>query len=490
MASRVRTSTPASGREVRHRGLALLLLCSAQFTVILDTTIVNVALPAIRSEFGFASQAELQYVISLYALTFGGFLILAGRVADLYGRRRLFVAGLLLFAAASLLCGLAPASWVLLAGRALQGLASAMVSPAALSLLVTLFDEGPERNRALGVWGASGGAAGATGLIVGGVLTAALGWEWVFFINIPIGLAAALAARRLLPPGGAAGARSRLDLPGAVAVTLGLGLLIFGLTRGEQDGFDAPAPLVLLAASVLLLAAFVLIERHVRSPLVAFRLFRVPGVTGSNVAALLLTTIISSQLFFTTLYAQRVLGLSALETGLAFVPNSALVLVGSSVASRITGRLGAGRVLAAGLAIIGVGSLLLAGVSPDGAYATDVLPGFTVTGFGLGLAFVAVTIGATSGLREDDQGLASGVVNTAQQIGFAVGIAAVVAAALALTEHGGGDETERLVSGYSTGYLMDAGLAAAGALLALALVRARPAPPEDGRPAKGAEPTG
>lgn len=435
--------------------LALALLCAAQFMLILDTTIVAVALPSIRADLGFASQADLQYVISLYAATFGGLLILAGRVADLLGRRRVFAAGLLAFAAASLACGLAPTSEALLAGRALQGVGAAMVSPAALSLLTALFAEGEERNRALGAWGSVGGAAGATGLVLGGVLTSAAGWEWLFFINLPIALGCAFAAPRLLPAAAAPEAGRRLDLPGALTITLALGLLIFGLSRSEHTGFGSAATLGLLAGAAALLAAFVAIERRVRRPLVAFRLFRLPGVAGANVAMLLLNAVIASQLFFTTLYAQRVLGLSALETGLAFLTNSALVVVGSTLASRLIGRVGAGVVLAIGLAIIGASALLLSGVSADGTYAADVLPGFTLTGLGLGLAFVSVTVGATSGAGDRDQGLASGVVNTAQQVGFGVGIAAVIAS----------------VDGYSAGYLVNAALATFAAVLALALVR-------------------
>lgn len=349
-----------------------------------------------------------------------------------------------------------------------------MVSPAALSLLTTMFAEGAERNRALGAWGAVGGAAGACGLVLGGVLTEAIGWEWVFFINLPVALGGALAAPHILPEGSAPEPVRRLDLPGALTVTLGLGLLVFGLTRSEHTGFVAGSTLGLLGAAASLLVAFVVIERWVSRPLVAFRLFRLPGVAGADISAFLLTTIIASQLFFTTLYVQRVLGLSALETGLAFLPNSALVLLGSALASRLAGRFGAGPVLAAGFAIIGASSLLLSGVSAEGSYVSDVLPGFTLTGLGQGLAFVTATVGATTGVEKGDQGLASGVVNSAQQVGFAVGIAAVVAMALSIGEASSGAEIERAVAGYSAGYLVDAAIAGAGVVVALVLVRVRP----------------
>lgn len=463
-----RTTEPT---QTQSRTLALILLCCAQFMVILDTTIVNVALPSMQTDLGFTSQADLQYVISLYALTFGGFLIPAGRLADLFGRRRIFVLGLVVFGVSSLLCGFAPNSGVMLAGRAVQGLGSAMVSPAALSLLTTLFAEGSERNRALGAWGAAGGAAGATGLILGGLLTATAGWEWVFFINIPICVLAVFAAARLLPVGQVPGIARAVDLPGALTITLSLGLLIFSLSQAEHTGLANPLTLGMLAAAALLLVFFVMIERRTTHPVVAFRLFRLPGVAGANVSALLLNTVIASQLFFTTLYVQQVLGFSALQTGLAFLPNSALVLVGSAIASRLVGRTGAGALLATGFVVVGVSALLLTGVDVNGNYVSDVLPGFTLTGLGLGMAFVSVTVGATTGATDEDQGLASGVVNSALQAGFAVGIAAVVAAAFALGSTNSAGQGVQAVAGYSVGYLIDALLAGLAAVLALVFVR-------------------
>ncbi|MFE0020342.1 MFS transporter [Amycolatopsis sp. NPDC059021] len=456
-----------------RRAPALALLCAAQFMVVLDTTIVNVALPSIQQELRFASQADLQYVVSLYALTFGGFLVFAGRVADLFGRRRLFGLGLLVFTLASLVCGLAPTATVLLVGRTLQGLGSAMVSPAALALLTMRFPEGRERNRALGVWGAAGGAAGATGLILGGVLTAGLGWEWVFFINLPVGVAAMIAAPRLLPSGRVPDVDRRLDLGGALSITLALGLLVFAFSRSADAGFLDGTTIALFAGVIVFLVVFVVVERRVANPVVAFRLFRLPGVTGANVTALLLNTVIASHLFFTTLYVQRVLGFSAFETGLAFLPNSALVLVGSSIGSRLAAKAGLNRLLAVALGIIGVSAVLLSGVSVDGTYAVTVLPGFALAGLGLGIAFVAVTIGATAGVEQRLQGLASGIVNSAQQVGFAVGIAAVVSAAMAMGGATGDADTGSLVASYSAGYVIDAVLAAVAAVAALFLVRGR-----------------
>lgn len=463
-------SSPPQGGS-RRPGWALALLCAAQFMVVLDLSIVNVALPAIRTDLGFATQGGLQYVISLYALTFGGSLILAGRAADLLGRRRLFLAGLGVFGAASLGCGLATTPAALLASRAVQGLGSALVSAAALALVITLFAEGPERNRALGAWGAVGGAAGASGLILGGALTGLLGWPWVFYLNVPIVVGAILATPRLLRTGIGQADTHRLDLPGALTLTSGLGLLVFGLSRAEQAGFTAGSTLGLLATAVGLLVGFVAIEHRVPHPLVPVRLFRIPGIPVANLAGVLLTSIVASNLFFTTLYVQQVLQFSPLETGLAFLPNSALVLVGSAVATRLVTRLGSGPILVAGFGVLGIASVLLSTVSPGAAYTTHVLPGFALTGLGLGLAFVSVTIAATRGVEERDSGLASGVVNTAQQIGFAIGIAAVVAAAHALTAIDGTSGIAAQIASYSSGYLVDAAIAAVGIGVALLLVR-------------------
>lgn len=457
----------------RRPRLVLGVLCLAQFLVVLDTSIVNVALPAIDRDLGFASQTELQHVISLYALTFGGLLIVAGRATDRFGRRRLFMAGLVGFTLSSIACGFARAPEVLLVARALQGVGSAVVSSAALALLTALFAEGPARNRALGAWGAVGGAAGACGMLLGGALTNLAGWPWIFFINAPLGLIALLSAPRLLPSERAEHSPSGLDLPGAFTITAGLGSLTFGLSHAEQNGITSAATLGALVAAGLLLAAFVMIERRVPHPLVTSRLVRTSGIVTANLAMLILTTIVASNLFFTTLYVQRVLGFTPWQTGLAFVPNSVLVVTGSAIATRLAPLLRPGGILAAGFTILIAGGLLLSRVAAGGSYATDVLPGFALTGLGLGLGFVAATLAATRGVIGADRGLASGVVNSAQQLGFAVGIAAVVTAALALTPTGTDSDVEHLAASYSTGYLLDSGLAAIGVIAALVLARAQ-----------------
>lgn len=469
----MRTPEPRAAGHGLQAPVVLALLCLAQFMVILDTTIVNVALPAIRSDLGFETGSGLQYVISLYALTFGGTLILAGRVADLFGQRRIFIAGLLVFAAASVGCGLAPTPAALLIARAVQGVGSAMTSAAALALLLATFSEGGARNRALAAWGV-GGAAGACGLILGGLLTS-LAWPWIFFINVPLALIAATGAARLLPgkPVDHAEGR-RVDLPGAVTITTGLGLLILGLTRIEQHGLAAASTLLLLAGSLVVLAAFVLLERRALDPLVRFSLFRIPGVGAANLIFVAVTAVVASNLFFTTLYVQEVLTFTPILTGVAFLPNSCLVVLGSLTASRLLARTSPRAVLTTGLLILAAGSLLLSQIpAANPRYAIDVLPGFALTGLGLGLAFVAATTAATRGINDHDQGLASGLVNTAQQVGFAVGIAAIVAIATAVTHSASGPAIERVVAGYAAGYLCDAVIAGLTAIVTLIALPSR-----------------
>lgn len=454
--------------------LVLALLCTVQFMLVLDNAIANVALPLIQADLGF-SVGSLQYVVSLYALTFGGFLILAGRAGDLFGRRRFLLAGLAVFSLASLLCGVAQSEGALLAGRALQGLGGALSAPAALSLITTTFAEGPRRNRALGVFGAVAAAGASAGLIIGGALTDALSWRWVFYINVPIGAGALLLAPRLIRESRDRSGDRSLDVPGAVAVTAGLALLVYGVTRGQEVGFGATSTVLLLAGSIALLALFVLIEATVRRPLVPFRFFAQRPVTAANIVAITATGVIAGQAFFSTLYLQQVLGFSPIETGLAFLPVSLSAFVGSGMASRLTSRVGTRFLLAAGLACMGLATLLLSGIEADGSYL-DVLAPFLLFGLGLGLSFVSQTITGTAGVPSGEQGLASGLLNTSQQLGFAIGVAALVTVAVGASEQSTATLlADRLVAGYSTGYLASAGVALAGVLVALALVpKARP----------------
>jgi EmrB/QacA subfamily drug resistance transporter len=463
-----------AGDGTDRKGAALALLCTVQFMVVLDNAIGNVALPSIREDLGFA-EGQLQYVISLYALTFGGFLILAGRAGDLFGRRAFFIAGTAIFGAASLGCALADSKEMLLAGRAAQGLGAAFVSATALALISNIFAEGAERNRALGVWGGVAAAGAAAGMILGGVLTDAFGWEACFLVNVPIAVVAIAVAPALLPESRERGAGRRLDLPGAFAVTAGIGLLVYGLTRGQEDGFGSTVALVLLSGAALALVVFVVLEtRVVGDPLVPFRIFRTPGLSGANLGSLALAMTIAGQGFFCTLYMQQVLGFSPIQTGLAFLPISLLALVGAGVASQLALRLGPGPVMAAGLGLAAAGCALLTGISAQGTYAADLLPGFVLFGIGLGLAFVSATIAATAGVADDEQGLASGLLSTSQQVGFAVGVAVLVTIAVARADAlGAGGGVESVLGGYRLGLWVAAGIALGGVPAALSIRRAR-----------------
>jgi EmrB/QacA subfamily drug resistance transporter len=455
------TATPPA-----RPGAALTLLCAVQFMVILDSTVTNVALDSIRIDLGIGDET-LQYVISLYAVAFGGLLLLAGRTGDLVGRRRVFVAGTVLFGAASLACGVAASLPVLLGARVVQGVGAAFVSATALALLLDMFAEGHARNRALGVWSALGASGAATGLILGGVLTDVGGWRLVFFVNVPPCVLAVLVAGRLLP-GSEGSRRSGVDVVGAVTVTLGLGALIFGVTHGQQAGFGTATALGALAAAALLLAGFVVAEHRSTAPLVPLRIFTTGAVTAANVAILCLMAVLASQAFFLMLYLQRILQASPTWTGSAIAPSAVLAFVGSSLAARMGGRVPARVVTAIGLGLVAVAQVVLSGIPVDGSYAVDLLPGLAVFGLGLGAGFVGATIMATEGLPPTAQGLASGLVSTAQQVGMAVGVAALVSVAAATTATRSDPASPgALVAGYGRGLLVGAVVAAVGAAAAL-----------------------
>ena len=412
------------------RRLALALIATAQFVLVLDITIVTIALPTIQRELGF-EQAELQWLVTGYALTFGGFLLLAGRAADLFGRRRMFVGGILLFGAASLAAGLAANELMLVVARAGQGLAGAFVSPAALALLTTTFREGRERNRALGMFGAVASAGGASGLLLGGVITEWAGWRWVFLVNVPIAIVAAIAAPLVVRESRDETAR-RLDVVGAATITLALVGLIYGLTRGEQAGFTDALALVSLAGALALASAFVLAERRSPDPLVPFRLFRLPTLAGADLASFAVSTLVSATPFFLTLYIQRVLDLSPVATGFAFVPMALTIMAMSALAARLAEPIGVKPLLLIGLSALISATLLLSRVSVGGSYLSDVLPGMTLFAIGLAFSYTTTTIGGTAGVPDADQGIAGGLLNTFNQVGGAVGLAllaTVVAAA-------------------------------------------------------------
>ena len=459
----------------RRLGLALALLAAAQFVVVLDASIVNVALPSIGRDLGF-DQGDLSWVVNAYVLVFGGFLLLGGRLADLLGRRRIFIVGLVVFGLASLAGGLATSPGMLIAARAVQGLGGALLSPAALSMLTVLFAEGAARNKALGVWGAVAGSGGAAGVLLGGLLTEYAGWEWVLFVNTPITIGAALLATRLLPESRTDGPR-RFDVAGAVTVTAGLSLLVYTLVDANGAGWLSTQTLGLGAVAFALLAAFVVIELRSAAPLVDFSIFRMRTLTATNVVALLVAAALFSMFFFISLYMQQVLGYDALKAGLAYLPLAGGIIVSAGMASQLVTRIGFKPTLVAGMVLIGIGLVWFAQVSPDGGYVSDLLFPSLVVAWGLGLAFVPVTIAAVTGTRPDEAGLASGLINTAQQVGGALGLAILAAIANGRTSDaiasGVRNPAVALTEGFQDAFLVAAGFALVGALLAAVLISSR-----------------
>ena len=456
----------------KSKWLALALLCGVQFMVVLDVAVVNVALPSIQHDLGF-SQADLQWVISAYALVFGGFLLLGGRAADLFGRRRTFGFGLALFSIGSLLCGIAWADWVLVGSRGLQGLGAAMVSPAALSILMTTFAEGRDRNTALGVWGAVGGLGAVGGVLLGGALTDVLGWEWVFLVNVPVGVIALVLTPGLLAESGDRRIRG-FDLPGAVLVTSGLVVLVYAITNAQSLGWASGETLGLFVGAVMLLAAFVAHEMRTDNPLVSFSIFRIQTVTGANVAGLILSAALLSQFLMTTLYMQQVLGYSPMRTGLAYLAVAGTSVVWANVSAQLVTRVGVKPVLATGMASLVAGNVYLTQVSVEGTYLGDLLPGFLLIGLGVGFSFVPISIAALAGVRPEDAGLAAGLLNTSQQVGGAVGIAVLASVAMASTRDSlaaGTAQAGALTDGFISAFWGAAAAAAAGLGVALLLIR-------------------
>jgi EmrB/QacA subfamily drug resistance transporter len=420
---------PASSRR---RWSALALIVTAQFMVILDVAIVNVALPSIKTDLGF-SQTGLQWVITAYAILFGGTLLLGGRLADLLGRRRMFVAGLALFAVSSLLCGIAWSSGSLIAFRAVQGLGGALLAPAALSLLMTTFAEGRDRNLALGIYGAASGSGAAAGVLLGGLLTSYFGWSWIFFVNVPVGVAAIALAPVLLRESRADLVHRHFDLAGAASVTSGLMLLVYALTRATSDGWGSPVTVGLLSGAVALLAAFVAIEARSRSPLLPLRIFRLRTLAAANAAMAIVGAAAFSEFFVLTLYLQDVLHYSPLRSGVAFTAFALTVVVTSNVAQAVVGRVGVRATLVAGLTMAAVSVGLLTRLPVDGHYFWDLFPAFVLGGAGMGFSFVPVTIASLSGVERAEAGVASGLVNTSRQIGGAIGLAGVSTIAASFT---------------------------------------------------------
>jgi EmrB/QacA subfamily drug resistance transporter len=442
---------------------ALLVLCAAQFMVILDITVVNVALPSIGADLGFA-RGDLQWVVTAYVLCTGGLLLLGGRLADLLGRRRAFLAGLTVFTAASLASGLAPTPLALILSRAAQGAGAALLTPAALSIITTTY-AGEQRTKALAAWGALGSAGAAAGVVIGGVLTSSVSWEAIFLVNVPVGIATGALVLRLVEP--ARGAASRaLDVPGAVALVGSLGVLVYALSGTAEHGWGAPRTLVLLALAASGLAAFAALERAAQNPLLPPQTWRVRSLVAGAAVMLGATGILVGAFFLNSLYLQDVLGASALETGLAFLPLTLAIGLAAHAAAHLLPRLGARTVAASGLALVAVGAVALAAAPDHAAYGTDLLPGLLGLGLGVGLVFPAASVTAMADVHGEHAGLASGLLSTGHELGAALGVAVLSAVAAG----------PRLPVGYQDGFLVAAAAAVVLGLIALAAVPAiRPA---------------
>src|SRR5688572_496791 len=456
----------------RRRWIALVLLCFAQFIVVLDASIVNVALPSIGEGLDF-SQENLAWEVNAYVLTFGGFLLLGGRMADLLGRRRVFIAGLLVVALASLAAGFAATEGQLIAARAAQGLGAAIISPAALSIITNTFRDGAERNKALGAWGAVAGAGGAAGVLLGGVLTDGLGWEWVLWVNVPVALIAAALAPALLAESRSESATRHFDAWGAITVTAGLSILVYALVDATDAGWGSTQTIGLLALSAALLASFVAIELRSRAPLVPFRIFKLRTLTGANVVGLLVGASLFSMFFFISLYMQQVLGYSAIKSGFSYLPLALTIIASAGIASQLVTRIGFKPVLVTGMGFVAAGLLWFSQVSLDGGYVTDVLGPSLLAAVGLGFSFVTTTIAAVSGVEERESGLASGLINTSQQVGGALGLAVLASVANSRTQdvlaQGGGPGAlpDALTEGFQAAFLGGAVFALLGIAFAL-----------------------
>ncbi len=456
-----------------HLRATLLLACVAQFMVILDVSVVNVALPSIRSALHFSEQ-DLQWVVNAYTVTFAGFMLLGGRAADLLGRRRVFVSGLVLFALASLAGGIAQDQATLIAARAVQGLGGAVIAPASLSILTATFEEGSARNRAVGVWGAMGAAGGSAGVLLGGLLTEVLNWRWILFINVPIGLIAAVLAQRYVAEGRNPERGRNFDLAGAVTATVGLSLLVFGIVRTSVTGWGSAQTLGVIAAGVVLLIVFVAIEgRFAKAPLMPLRIYKSRTLSASNLIVLLIGAAVFAMWFFVSLYLQQVLGYSPIQAGLAFLPMTIAIATCSTLASRMVQRFGAKSLLVTGMLLQTLGLVLFTDVSVDGTYLGNVLAPSVIVAIGMGLAFVPVTLTAVSGVARHEAGLASGLVNTSRLFGGALGLAILAAIATARTNsdlhHAVGAHAAKfaLTDGFQIAFAVAAGFALLGAAVAI-----------------------
>ena len=463
----------------RTRWYALIVLCLGTLMIVLDTTIVNVALPSIREDLGF-SETSLAWVVNAYLLTFGGFLLLGGRLGDLYGHRRLFLGGIALFTVASLACGLATSQEFLLTARAVQGLGGAVASAVSLSLTMTLFTEPAERAKAMGIFGFVASGGGSIGVLLGGVLTDVLDWHWIFLVNIPIGVAVVVLSLKLLPSGRGQAAKAKLDVAGAVTVTAALMLAVYAIINGNQEGWLSGRTLGLLAVAVALLGAFLTIEARVSSPLMPLGLIRKRNVATANTVGVLWAAAMFAWFFLSALYLQLVLGYSPLKVGLAFLAGNVVMgILSVSVSARLVMRFGIKKPLATGLLVAAAGLLWLARAPVDGTYITDVLPSMVLLGFGAGIAFNPVLLAAMSDVEPEQAGLASGIVNTAFMMGGALGLAVLASLAASRSETLAADGDSHLVAltgGYHLAFLVGALFAIGAAVIGATLLRTSAAP--------------
>jgi EmrB/QacA subfamily drug resistance transporter len=464
-----------------NRWLVLVLVCLAQFMVVLDATITNVALPSIQEDLDF-TQNSLQWVINAYTLVFGGFLLLGGRAGDLFGRKRIFLAGVVIFTAASLANGLSQSGGMLIVFRALQGLGAALVSPAALSIITTTFAEGEDRAKALGVWSAIAAGGAAFGLLLGGILTDLLSWEWIFFVNVPIGIAAFVLSMRHVPESVAPERPDTIDLPGAISVTAGLMVLVFALVKAQDYGWGSARTLGLGAVAVALLAAFVVIESRSKAPLIRLGIFRSRNISGANAVMLLVIGGMYAFFFLVSLYVQQVLGYSPLEAGLAFLPFTLGIIVGAGVSQPLARRIPVHLIALMGIGLAVLGLVILRGAGVDGTYLGNLLPGIIPMSIGMGMTFLPLTLVATTGVSASDAGLASGLFNTSQQVGGALGLAVLSTIAATHTtsvlEGLSGapspqERSEAIVEGFQVAYLGGIGLLVLGAIVLVAVLRSR-----------------
>ena len=458
------------------RWTALILLCVAQFIVVLDASIVNVALPSIGKGLDF-SEENLPWIVNAYVIAFGGFLLLGGRAADLLGRRRVFMTGLAVVGIASLAAGFSATQGQLIAARAAQGLGAAIVSPSALSIVTMLFRDGAERNKALGAWGAVAGSAGAAGVLLGGILTDSLGWEWVLWVNVPVAAIALAFTPGLIPESRSESATRHYDAAGAVTITAGLSLLAYSFLDASNSGWGSTKIVSLLAISVALIGIFVAIELRSKAPLIPFRIFRLRTLTGANVVGLLLGASLFSMFYFISLYMQQVLGYSAIHAGLSYLPLAVTIIIAAGLGGQLVTRFGFKPILAVGMLSIAAGLLWFSQVSVGGGFLTDILGASLLAAIGLGFGFVTSTIAAVSGVEQHEQGLASGLINTSQQIGGALGLAILSTIATSRTDSvmaaGNSSLPNALNEGFQSAFLGGAVIAMLGFVATMVLIRTR-----------------